>query len=229
MPIHNEPRSIETILRDLERRLHAVENANPARFTTITEGSTIVKELDGTILARFGNFNGPDMAPAVGVSLYDSDGRTVLAIDGSHEGLHYPHIQAGWTVPTAQSITSGAFVTVAEAGVYETTHDCFFFQAAIVVPGATTAEVRVHDASTGVDTNVLTVGAGASGTVTCQWIHPFSIGWGDTDPDTAPLLQYQVRRASGAGTISAFPPRQLVFVNRSFLLAPSGATPLTFA
>lgn len=224
----NQPETDGTILADFERRLHALETAPRAPFTSITEGTLFVIDTDGTVLARLGNFNGPDLSPSVGVSFYDSEGRTVFAVDGGHEGLHYPHAQAGWTIPTSQPITSGTFVTISEAGLYELAHDSIFFDAALIVPAATTAEVRATDAVSGAVTNTVTVGASSSGSVTCQWIHPFSVGWGDSDPDTAALLQYQVRRASGAGTITAFPPRQLVMANRSFLTAPSDVTPLSF-
>jgi hypothetical protein len=203
--------------RDVDRRLEALDRARRAPFTTQRGGAFVLapEDLDPPALMRFGNFPDGDGADNYGVGFYDEGGSTVWATAENERGVIYPEVYAQWQVPTAQSISSGSFVTVAEVSLGALAHDCMVASAALVVPGGSTAEVRVHDPQNGITTNAKSMTA--SGNALLNWLHPYSVGWGDDrGRPTTFFLQWQVRLAAGAGPISAFPPRSLTFLNRRF-------------
>ena len=191
-------------------------------------GGLWLRDRAGNTRAFFGDFDDPDSGNRYGMSLYDSKGDVVLAVDADREGLVYPQAFAQWQVPTMQTITSGTFVEVAEVYIQNLNHDVIYTDGAIIVDAATSAEVRIRESNSGATTNTLTVAGSANGSVVCEWLHPFSVGWGDSNPDLSVWLKYEVRRTAGVGNVYVFPPRGIVLGNRAFFDNESASTALRF-
>jgi hypothetical protein len=225
-------------MRDLERRVTDLERSRRMPFTTQRGGAFTLapEDLNPPALVAFGAISGisaangaPGSAGNYGVAKYDAKGDIVSMNAENADGMIYPLEVMPWYDPTPKSVTSGTFANLWECGLAGLDHDALVFTAALVVPAGTIAQVRVLDAVSGNATNVLEVNS-ANGNVLCNWLHPFTVGWGDDRPGRTfgPFLGYQVRRSAGAGTISAFPPRNLLALNRAFATSPSSSTPLTF-
>lgn len=212
--------------------VHTFDPATGAELVTLGNlaagGGLQLRDRDGNTRAFFGDFNDPDAGSRYGVAMYDTKGDVVFATDAGEEGLVYPQALAQWQVPTPQTITSAAFVEVAEVYLQNLNHDVIRTSAALIVAAATTAEVRIRDSATGAVTNTLSVVGAANGSVRCEWLHPFSVGWGDVDPDATAVLKYEVRRSAGAGNVTAYPPSGLVLGNRRWFSFESAATALVF-
>lgn len=191
-------------------------------------GGLQLRDRAGNTRAFFGDFDDPDAGSRYGISFYDSKGDAVFVVDAEEEGLVYPQAMAQWQVPTPQIITSGTFVEVAESYLQNLNHDVIRVAAALIVDAATSAEVRIREVTSGEVTNTLTVAGAANGTVQCEWLHPFAVGWGDTDPDSTVNLKYEVRRSAGAGNVTAYPPTGIVLGNRRWFTNESATTPLAF-
>jgi len=189
-------------------------------------GGIRLRDRTGTTRAFFGDFSDPDTSSRYGISLYDAKGDTIFAIDSAEEGMLYPQQYAQWIVPTPQVVTSGSFVTVAEVGIQLLNHDVIRTDASMQVDAGTTAEVRIRDVYSGAVTNTLAVAGSANGSVLCEWLHPFSVGWGDSNPSVQMFLQWEVRRSAGAGNVTVYPPRGIVLGNRRFFTGESASTPL---
>jgi hypothetical protein len=222
-------------LADLKRRITDLERSRRLPFSTQRGGTWSLVPEDGSpsALIRFGVGADGDGVERYGMTLYDSDTDAILSTAENEKGLIYPQSYAQWVVPTAQSITSSSFVTVAECQYGAIDHDCMVAQAAITVAPATIAQARVLNLLSGVATNVVEVNGdtASGGTLTLNWLHPFTVGWGDNRPGRTStfLLQWQVRRSAGSGAVNAWPPRSLTFLNRRFAVGESDVTPLQFA
>lgn len=214
-------------LNEIEARLAALEGARQMQATTMKGGTFLLSTPTDAPVFVFGHFTNKDGQEVYGVTALDTitddgDQSTILSWDSASRGMIYPFEYHQWVVPTAQAISSGTFVNIAEAEVHWTNGDCLFALGAVIAPVGSTAEIRIRDGTYGNLANVVTVGSGLSVLVKYEWLHPFSVGWGDlSHPQNSPLLQWQARLASGAGPISVFPPRHLTFKNRRFATAPS--------
>lgn len=152
-----------------------------------------------------------------GVTAWDDGGAVVLAVLEGDRGLVYPTFYAGFHSPASASVTSGTF-----AAIYETFWDLppapvLRVQLAVIVPAATTAEIRIVDGMSGQATDTLVLPADYNGFVSFTWLHPSTTGIGDDRPGRISSLfpGLQVRRASGAGTVSVFPPLRQYFASVS--------------
>lgn len=198
-------------LAAIEARLAALEGAAPTTRSTQIGGSFKLENPSGQTVFLFGDVSGIITEPGqqFGVEALDSLGSIALWWSDTTRGLVYPAEQHQWYVPVAQTVTSGTFVAVAEAELFMPQGDVLYATAAIITPAATTAEVRIA-ALTGEATDPVAVPASSSGLVVFRWLHPFSVGMFDSaHPRFNPTVQWQVRRTTGVGNVSAFPPRAL--------------------
>lgn len=183
----------------------------------------------GAYVMAMGDIDLADATTEIGFSLYGEGGATVLASGNQDNGLIWPFDHAGWMSPAPTTVTSGTFQTIAEIEIVGPPTDGVYFSAALTVDAATTAEVRIYDLTAGVVRgNTLSIAGAAAKNVICEWLHPYSRGWGDDEvsrPGGA-VLQYQVRRSAGAANVNAYFPRSFVFRNSRFMSNVSSTTPL---
>ena len=220
MPARIEQETLLTEIADLKRRLRNLESAPQAPNRSQRGGTFRLIPEDGgpESLLYFGNFTDDSTVDRYGVALYDTNGETVLATAEDAEGLLFPGDLAQWAVPTVQTITSGSFVTVAEVQLHPRAHNTFYSTAAIICDVGTTAEVKVTNGVSA--TSTITIPSGGNGNMTLNWKHPFGSGWEAPAALGSSILSWQVRRASGAGNVYAYPTRSLWLCNSSF----TGAT-----
>lgn len=204
--------------RQIDAEIAELKAARPMVATTQHGGAFILQDVDGTQVWRFGAFSDGDGNAAFGVGAYDEDGATVLGYSDTARGLLYPHEYHQWVVPTSQAISSGSFVGVAECEIVLANADTICAGGAITVPAGSTGEGRIRESHSGATTDVVPLTDGKSGTLVFEWIHPFTVGWGDPTPgaEHSPFLHWEVRLASGAGPLTVFPPRYLTLRNHAF-------------
>lgn len=210
----------------MERRLAALEGASSMQATAQRGGEfKLMDAAGGHSLLRFGTFT--DAVAGIPNPKYGVMGKSGGAVGheavslywtDEDEGLAYPHEQLAWQVPTAQTITSGTFVNVAEAELFMPQGDVIFATGAIICAVGTTAEVRIAQSNgPGEVTTPVAIPSGANSIVQFSWLHPFSVGWGDqSTTNYFPFIQWQVRRTSGAGNVTAYPPRSLIVAAQRF-------------
>lgn len=209
-------------MAEMERRLSALERSPSLPNTSQRGGTYELLSSDGSSVFKFGEFTDPDAEESFGISAFDEDGNTVLATRSDVEGLVYPIVSQQFIVPTPQTITSGTFVAVAESQVWAPAWNCIYATAAIITDVGTTAEVRLSNSINTISTNTVTVPAASNGNVLFKWEHGFTVGWsaglvGSNPGATSGLLQWQVRRASGGGNVTAYPPRGFHWVSKRHL------------
>jgi len=206
MPGRIENETLLTKIEELERRLRNLESSPQAPRRSQRGGSFRLIPADGNPaqLLYFGDYEDGDDVEQFGIAMYDKTGQIIWATSENQDGIMFPGDMSSWIVPTPQSITSATFVPIAEMALMPRSHSAIYATAAIIVPVGTTAEVRVGDGISSY-TSTITVPSGGNGNVILNWKHPFGIGW--DQPSASALLGWQVRRASGAGTITCYPPR----------------------
>ncbi len=197
------------ILDDLKRRLSAVERINRDRTEYYNSDKSVLE---------------------TGKAWIDGEGNKILAQNDSAQGLVYPHDMTQWIVPTTQSITSTTWTTIAECETQVPAGDIYQFSAALICPAGTTVGVRIL--ASGVPYGTQTQAGEVSGVV-CEWLHPYTIGWGEQGANAGKsavvFLQYQVQRTAGVGTITAYTPRSLMIRSSRFTANESATTPFTFS
>lgn len=200
----------------IERRLAELEGARSMRSTTLTGGTFALKNTAAETILSFAQFgNDPEGNPVFGVVGLDQKGDIVLMWADDRDGMVYPHEYHQWIVPTPQTITSGTFVGVAECDLVLVNEDVLTAAGAVICAVGTTAEVRLNWA--GQFTDPVVCPDGFNGVVMFEWLHPFTVGWGDsTSALQSGLCHWEVRRASGAGNVTAYPPRHLTMRSRAF-------------
>lgn len=216
MPAVPLPDDLLQRLEGLERRLRDLETAPQQPNRTQKGGSFKLIPPDGVpaSLFTFGEFTHPTTGEEYyGVVGYDNKGDVVLALREGVEGLQYPHEYAPWRPDgggtlsasgAAKITTNAAFETLFETYMEIPAFDCFYTLIAVTTPVGTTGELKL--VSSAGSTATYSIGSGASGTVQFNWLHPFSVGWGD---DTAPAtarIEVHARRTGGAGDVSVFWP-----------------------
>lgn len=218
MTLLPEEKSLAEELTEIRRQIADLYGALDLRRSTISGGTFRLLSADGSLISSFGTLARDPLGNDVyGLMLLDSKGDIVLMVDENSEGFVYPHEFHQWIVPATQSISSGTFVNIAECQVVLTAQDVLTAQGVVSVPVGSTAEVRITTGGQTVNTDPVVVGEG-SHTVMFEWLHPFTVGWGDSTSSIAEMLfHWEVRLASGAGPITAFPPRHLTFRNRRFV------------
>lgn len=206
-------------MREIERRVRELEGARPMMATTMTGGTFELRSDTDERMLRFGAFgNADDGTPLYGVVMYGENGENVFDVLDNERGLVYPHSYHQWVVSTPEPVTSGTFQNLFECEVILPNADALQAGAVVITPAGVTAEVRIRESVSGETTNVVTVPADSQKLVLFEWQHPFSVGWGDTPGlIRSPFLHWEVRVASGVGTVSAYPPRHLTFRNKRFL------------
>lgn len=216
------PASLAAEVRELRRRLAALERAARMPHTSMRGGSfRLLREDTGGVLFQFGATVDGNSTPVYGVAGYDADGVTVSAWNQATRGRVYPNEQAQWIQPALVTVATTAWTKVAGVRLFGLDNDALLADAPVITDPATTAEVRIFDEFTGAATAAVTVPANANGRAYFRWRHPFTVGWGDPlDAGTvgfSAFLAWQVRRTTGTGNVYAYPPEGLLVTSSSYI------------
>lgn len=196
-------------LRLLERRVKKIETKNRGRVEYYNQETGLFE---------------------TGSVITDTDANIIHLQNDEVRGAQYPHDHTQWIVPTSTSISDNTERTLAECELQVINGDLLQFSGALIIPSGTTADVSIYDATTA--TYVTQSQAGAISNFICEWLHPYTVGWGGNGTNAglgaSALISYRVQRTAGSGTIVAFPPRSLMIRNSRFTSNESATTPFTF-
>jgi hypothetical protein len=190
-----------------------------------------VKKIETKNRERVEFYNPETASLETGRIITDTDANYIHVQNDEIRGVQYPHDHTQWIVPVTQSITTATWTTIAEVELQVVNGDVIQFSAALVSSVGTTVGVRLVN---GFDSSVYgtQTQAGATNGITCEWLHPFTVGWGENGAnsglDSQVLVQYQVQNTNAVGTVTAFTPRSLIIRNSRFTSNESASTPFTF-
>ena len=183
-------------LRQIERRLRALESANPLQggsFTTSTDERPIVAMGDLSTVSLAGN----------GIVSWSADRvRAMLYVTDLH-GFGVPWLSHPWVEANAGvTVTSGTFTPVYSSTCEVLWSTQVMFRVAVVTDGATTGELQVT-AVGGPLGVVKAIPAGTGTFFEFRMIHGIPIGGGPV------VFGIEARRTSGAGVMKVFEPGPL--------------------
>ena len=162
----------------------------------------------------------------------DGDLNQILVQTDADRGMVYPHEHTQWVSPdyTALVLADGE-LNKAECELQLVNGDIIQFSGALVIPSGTTCDVSIYEVFTA--TYVTQSIAGPVNGFVCEWLHPYSVGWGTSGDNeglgSSMLLSYRVEVTAGAGTAFVYPPRSLMIRNSRFTSNESATTPFTFS
>ncbi len=191
------PALLERRVKDLERRLRIMENAERLTNASITEGSVEVVDADDAARVEMGLLSDGHY----GLLVRDANGNTRFR--GDERGLVGPAIPAVPVISTAGafSTSSGVLTPAYFLTLPEVAHEGLELHVDWTIGGADTFKLSVGAAAplTG-STSERTVTGPTSGTAVFKWLHGQMLG-------TTPFgFALDVRRTAGAGSISIFSP-----------------------
>ncbi len=223
-------------MREMERRMSAVETGRGGKFTSINEGGIEFVKSDGTVrmqLMHTGSdafaFTVKDPADpdetAIGMGDVagggfvffvkdQSDSGGALLIDTGDtlddSGLRRPAWTSGWSVREAgdqRACTSAPFEAAWVSAVGAVYHDTVMGRVAMSADVGTTGEVRIKETSSGAVTSSKVISSGSSSVASFVWEHGH-------DLDVAECtFHIEIRRTSGAGSVYCRPDTELQFVS----------------
>ena|SRR5215207_2403631 len=190
------PPSLGAMIRELERRIRALEMQQRTRATAIKGGTLKVLSGDDDVVAEIGRLEGV----TDGLSVFDTDTGTGMFHVSGVLGWATPYLGSSFRAPTEQQvITSGTFVTAYETR-FEQNHSLHVrFTCGVVTDGSTAGEVRVRINGVTIG-NTLVVAASHSA------FHEFAAPTGGILFAGPYTLTVEGRRTSGAGSFSVFRP-----------------------
>jgi hypothetical protein len=207
-------------IANLRSRIEKLERSPRLPNSSQRGGTQKLLAPDGaTVLFEFGEFVDEFAEDRYGLALRDSVGNPAFVVDELQIGRVYPGEHHQWSVQTSQNIATASWVNVASTEIQFPALSCIVAQARVTTPATTTAQVRIFDPfwpPVGLGTTAVTVPASSDGIVRFVWQHPYTVGWDVAAPelvDAVTRLHWQVTRASGAGTIQAYPPWNFYFVS----------------
>lgn len=207
------PETLTDIIRDFDRRLHALETSSRLARSSIRDGALTIEKADGTLISRLGKQ--PDNS--YGLVHHHENGQ-ILYQHSSLTGQAFPG------VPLALAKNADPFIST--SSTFETAYACTVDTAlttAVLVnipvsaDAGTTGEIRLRNAVVGGATsNAKAITAGFSGYIQFNWLHQQTVGSGVF----APLVE--VRRTGGTGNIYVWPIGQAYQIEGSRIGATVG-------
>lgn len=211
-PIPSTPEAqLADKLRDLERRLAALEGGSaPLSSSSMRGGTMRYLDDDGEgELAVFGNFGAEGVDLFKGFFMRDSDQVTVMATRSDQKGLVKPILPGQFVLASmTEPITSGSFGVAAYYTPMEVYHEVLRVVVFVDTPAATTAELRLVEAVSLRSTSTATTTAGTTNGIIFEWVHEVPKGDGGR---FQAQFQLHARRASGAGTIQVHQPDEVAW------------------
>lgn len=213
------PRNLADTLRDITRRLSALERSPQLPNSSMRGGSTRLLDNDGNVLWAAGNVNfvGAVGGDAYGAFTFDTAGAMVDGAATGFRGRIYPSTPISLHSSAAVTITSSSFVSVFEGGVQNPDGDVYQIIGAVETSSGTTGEVRLTMGST--HSAVLSVPASTNKFYEFDWEHPSTSGINDprAGREQAGIVIVEARRVSGTGSVFLLPP-QTSEITSSFIV-----------
>lgn len=186
-------------LRDLRRRIEALERANKLLASSIVGGSLIVKDDDAVEIVRLGRLvSGFD-----GLRVQTAALEPVLEAD-QERGTVVPWLMSPWYGSTGWSLitTSATMQTLWETATELLFSYSVLFRVRVKCAAATTGEIQIVHAQTSTVMGGTTkaIPAASDAFYEFRYIHGISMNSG---PHT---FQLQARRTSGAGNVEVYNP-----------------------
>lgn len=228
MPGRVEEANLIARIAELERRLRNLESAPQQPNRSQRGGTFTLIPTDGSpnALLKFGLFTSP-AGTAEGVSLYDKNFSTVVAITENTVGLLMPT----FSLPTLQeatfqTVTSATFVDLWFTPLRYQAFEALGFKTNVTVGANSAFEARILEAKTGNFTSVASynnaTGSPVGKTVNFGWIPPGVAVGMDQTGEHEPIYRLQVRRTSGANNIDVYVPQ--FFGGPSFLFVGANSS-----
>lgn len=199
MPVTPLPDNIVDIVRDLQRRIHTLETAAPMRATSMTAGTTIIKDDAGIARVAMGLIADDEY----GLAVYNADG--ALVYEANAAGVVVPR-QDGQITKANDTVTatSASFVRTWSATFTVVVADAIQVQAVVGADAATTGEARLAVNVGGVTyAATQTIAAGTADPYEWKWAIPgLVVGTGPI------VVDLEVRRTGGAGDLHVYAPLQ---------------------
>jgi hypothetical protein len=222
------PPSVDWLVRrveDLEREVRQLKSARALSASSFRGGQFIFQDPDGNERWRMGDVDTPN-GPEYGIIGRGDGGGIVFAVQETNRGLVYPNLSVPvYRSDLSISVTSGTFVEVLQVREDTPPAEVFFIEFVISCAASTTAEAKIVDngSPSVAETDIATVPANTSTLVRFEWLHDSVAGWGDDRWDVLggsrssnffPIVN--VRRASGAGSVTVNGPITCYFTSREF-------------
>lgn len=198
-------------LADIRRRLDNLERS-PKTYNAGVVGRfrviDVPEDPEGTEVARLGRlYDGLADTGDIGIRVRSPSLDKRLLQASRQYGLTEPHLAYPWRDPAvSKGVTSATFAAIWLCTIDRMEAMQVRIGVRIVVPAATTAEVRCSEAGgASSSTLVKVLAASTDATHVVLWAHVQGLTARDTD------ITVEVRRASGAGTVLVYEPEPLTF------------------
>jgi hypothetical protein len=221
------PDDLTRRLREIERRLAALETAPRLKSAAMRNGLIEIVDDVGTVRTRLGLLPNGDY----GVEAYNSDGIRVFSVGDN--GMARPAMILPWfdsfDLAPPRTITQGSFGSFFNTRAPFVSADGLVLSINVGTDVGTTGELRVTIFSTAgnVTSAVNTLGSGlgggggGTGPRTLRWLHGLQLGVNDLTMS----VQVELRRTGGAGNVYAVVPNYAFFVDGAeFSCTGSGGT-----
>lgn len=210
--------SLMATIRDLERRIRALESAPRIPHTSLSQGSLIVYDENGDDVVTVGKlYNGK-----YGLAVNTGPGGITFLSDT--DGLALPFYAAPFRIASgapdssgAVKVTSTSFVTVYRTVIELLQWDAVRVRVPAQTNGAETGEVRLRNLSNGNVTAAVPVSS-AGGLFDFRWLHGGEVGTGPW------FFAVEARVTSGTGVWVWNPDGGAVFYRGDFMIPPATTT-----
>jgi hypothetical protein len=223
-------------VEDLEREVRRLKSARSLSASSFRGGVFLFQDEDGNTRFALGNAVLPENSFITGTDVYgmtawDDGGSVALAALEGNRGLVYPTFQGTFHRPDPITVTSGTFVSVFEDFWDVPPAPVLRVALAVQTDVGTVGEVRLFDGITDTATDVLSLPSGTNSFADFEWLHPATTGIGDdrVGRQLSFFPSIQVRRVSGAGNVTIFPPlRQYLASTSAYPNADANGNPRLF-
>jgi hypothetical protein len=225
------PPNLAAELADLKRRIANLERSPSLPFSSTRGGTFIFLDNNGKVRRAQGNvtFDGSigGATDGYGDYQYGDDGAVIAAAQEGDKGVVYPQEPYPFHVPASITVTSGSFQTLWENYQDWPAYEVLYVEFACITDVGTTGEIRLFENKRNIASSVASLPSGFNGLAYFEWLHPATVGLFDPhggDPLAVNNLNVavQARRASGAGNVIVYPPRNQLLTSK--FLHPNAAT-----
>jgi hypothetical protein len=218
LPAGNE-REFAEWQRSVDRRIKDVGAQASLPFSISRGGSTQWQTEDGQRVTIFGTF-ASELEEFIGFVQYDGEEHAMFMTRSDKPGIVLPEWRAPWVKrEDYYSCTNPVFEWAFAINPRAVFHEAMRVRFRVDTVGASVGEIRLHEVSSGLSTDVLVTTAASVQLAAFDWAHLIAPNDGATDPS----FELQVRLVSGAGPINVHMPDQSDWTSTAFIGAvPTG-------
>jgi hypothetical protein len=208
----SHPSTMESQLKELDRRLRGLEGSSQLRNSAIRDGSMQLQDAAGKPIVVLGK----QADGSYGIAVSDATGVVLFKADSL--GIATP-APAPMRSEVPVTVTSAAFVNIGTCALEMLATDAVRIRSTVTVDAATAGEIRLANVSAGTFTNAIALPAGFNGFAEFRWLHGLPIG------NLGPFyFRLQARRTSGAGNVNVYPSDGGLVQQRGALMVPAATT-----